>query len=141
MTALKKLKKSRKSYRGGGAGAGELTGSVIEQFTGQEGMNAAPSAAPPKDAIPAPPAGGMNGGVSDAPNIPPSQGGGAGETMFEAGAVQQTGGRRRRRRGPKSNKRSRNNNQNQNQNGGKRRKSRRGRRRSSRGGSLSYSQY
>ena len=149
MSALKKLKKSRKSYRGGGAGATELNGSSVEAFSGQEGMNAsAPPTAPPKDDTPAHPTSGMNGGVSDAPGIPPPSsppqaqgGGGPGPTMFEAGAVQQTGGRRRRRRGPKSNKRSRNNNQNQNQNGGKRRKSRRGRRRSSRGGSLSYSQY
>ena len=145
MTALKKLKKSRKSYRGGGHS--DLNGSSIEAFSGQEGMNAsAPPSAPPKDATA--PADSMNAGVSDAHDIPPPpnhpvQGGGGGASIFEAGAVQQNGGRRRRRRGPKSNKRSRGQSQNQSQNGGKRRKSRRGRgrRRSSRGGSLSYSQY
>ena len=149
MSALKKLKKSRKSYNGGGHN--DLAGSPLnEGFTGQEGNTEMKPAAGGNSL---PTDGGMSGGLPDTgaklPTPPPAQGGG-GAGIFEAGAIKQTGGRRRRRRGPKSNKRSRNNNhnqnqnQNQNQNGGKRRKSRRGtgrRRRSSRGGSLSYSQY
>ena len=136
MSALKKLKKSRKSYHGGGAGAAELNGSSLtEGFAGKEGN------APMKQPVTA------DGGSAD-PNAPPppsppdhpspmNQGGGSGMSQFEVGNqdTTQTGGRRRRRRGSKSKRRG------QNQNGGKRRKSRRNRRRSSRGGSLSYSQY
>jgi hypothetical protein len=142
MSALKKLKKSRKSYQGGGHN--DLNGSPLEGFAGQEGNTGMdskhaggdPSAAH-ADAGPA------NGSPTPPPPPPPpgaghtAMSGGGGMSMFEAGQV---GGRRRRRRGSKSKRQS----QSQSQNGGKRRKSRRGRgrRRSSRGGSaLSYSQY
>jgi hypothetical protein len=144
MSALKKLKKSRKSYNGGGAGLSDLNGSPLtETFTGKESnagtmnpvANTDGGSPPPHP----PPAGGDGSKVvpNADPNITPNQGGG-GMSQFEVGNQQkQTGGRRRRRRGSKSKRRG----QSQSQSGGKRRKSRRGRRRSSRGGSLSYSQY
>ena len=143
MTALKKLKKSRKSYQGGSHS--DLAGSSlsgIEAFGSQEGATDMKGGLPPAGSVPAPapaPAGGdVHLPAAAAAGTPPVMGGGAGLDLFAVGNTQQTGGRRRRRRGSKSKRRG----QSQNQNGGKRRKSRRGRRRSSRGGSaLGYSQY
>jgi hypothetical protein len=125
MTALKKLKKSRKSHQSGGHS--DLNGSPLtETFTVKESVVGTMAAdgdshtAQDKPAVP----------------VPPMKQGGGSADLFGVGAVGQTGGRRRRRRGSKSKRQS------QSQSGGKRRKSRRGRRRSSRGGSaLSYSQY
>jgi hypothetical protein len=145
MSALKKLKKSRKSYNGGGAGALELNGSPLnEGFAGQEGMKPVASGGDPPVPLPPATSGGdagptaTSGGDAGSTATPAAMSGGGGMSMFEAGQV---GGKRRRRRGSKSKRQS----QSQSQSGGKRRKSRRGpgrRRRSSRGGSaLSYSQY
>ena len=153
MSALKKLKKSRKSYNGGGHS--DLNGSSLtEAFTGGQEGNMNPVKA--NDASdhnnlpvttnnsqltsPPPPSGSGSGSGSS------SMSGGSGMSQFEVGnqnsnqqQQQQTGGKRRRRRSAsnKSNSKRRS----QSQSGGKGRKSRRGRRRSSRGGSLSYSQY
>jgi hypothetical protein len=131
MSALKKLKKSRKSHQSGGHS--DLNGSPLtEGFASQEGNTGMqPGAKPDNGSHPE-----SNGPLPD-----DNMKGGSGMSQFEVGN-QQTGGRRRRRRSGSKSKR-RGQSQSQSQSGGKHRKSRRGRgrRRSYRGGSLSYSQY
>ena len=141
MTALKKKKSGKTSYRGGGVAdhAFELDGK--EGFDG--GMPSAPDAG---GMPPSPAAGGMPDAAAAAggmPPGPPPQGQSGGQAMFEAGAPQM-GGKRRRKSSKR--RRSQNRNQSHSQNGGRRRRgsrsSRRGRRQTKRGGApLSYSAY